>query len=145
MHSSEKHLSNARLFHVMATRVREGFELFTNDVAALTGGIARNAGDKASALEVIGEKDLKVPPSAPKQGLSRPRSVRSRINMSGRSYPCLRSPSSWGFDGTRTVSASPHTGTTYCLASSLPLTRHGASFAAVLAFSCWSHEGASAP
>ena len=70
MHSSEKHLSNARLFHVMATRVREGFELFTNDVAALTGGIARNAGDKASALEVIGEKDLKVPPSAPKQGLS---------------------------------------------------------------------------
>jgi hypothetical protein len=54
----------------MATRVREGFELFTNDVAALTGGIARNAGDKASALEVIGEKDLKVPPSAPKQGLS---------------------------------------------------------------------------
>lgn len=70
VHSSEKHLSNAGLFHVMATRAREGFELFTDNVKALTRTIGHNAGDKASVLEIVGEKDLKASLNGPSGCLS---------------------------------------------------------------------------
>jgi hypothetical protein len=56
MHSSERHLSNQRLTHVMATRVRDDITIFTNDRDQLLRSIEANPGDKASALEHIGEK-----------------------------------------------------------------------------------------
>jgi len=56
MHSSERHLSNQRLTHVMATRVRDDITIVTNDRERLLGAIERNPGDKASALEAAGEK-----------------------------------------------------------------------------------------
>lgn len=58
MHSSERHLSNQRLTHVMATRVRDDITIFTNDRDQLLRGIEANPGDKASALEHIGEKTV---------------------------------------------------------------------------------------
>lgn len=56
MHSSERNLSTQRLFHVMATRVREAITVFTNDKDQLLRTIEANKGDKSSALETIGEK-----------------------------------------------------------------------------------------
>ena len=58
MHSSERHLSNQRLTHVMATRVRYDIEIVTNDKDRLLKAIERNPGDKTSALETIGEKSI---------------------------------------------------------------------------------------
>ena len=56
MHSSERQLSNQRLTHVMATRVRDDITIFTNDRDQLLRAIEANPGDKTSALEQIGEK-----------------------------------------------------------------------------------------
>jgi ATP-dependent exoDNAse (exonuclease V) alpha subunit len=54
MHSAERHLSNQRLTHVMATRVRDDLTIYTNDRDALLRSILANPGDKASALELAG-------------------------------------------------------------------------------------------
>jgi hypothetical protein len=56
MHPTERHLSNQRLTHVMATRVRDDITIFTNDRDQLLRAIEANPGDKASALEQIGAK-----------------------------------------------------------------------------------------
>lgn len=56
MNSAELNLSNQRLGHVMATRVREDITIVTNDTQALLRTIDRNPGNKMSALETIGEK-----------------------------------------------------------------------------------------
>ncbi|MCE7798096.1 hypothetical protein LWE61_16230 [Sphingobium sufflavum] len=56
MHSSERNLSNQRLTHVMATRVRDDITIVTNDREQLLRTINDNPGNKASALETIGEK-----------------------------------------------------------------------------------------
>lgn len=58
MHSGERHLSSQRLTYVMATRVRDDLEIVTNDRDALLRTIEVNRGDKASALEAIGEKEV---------------------------------------------------------------------------------------
>jgi hypothetical protein len=55
MHAAERHLSNQRLTHVMATRVRDDITIFTNDRDQLLRSIEGNPGDKASALEHVGE------------------------------------------------------------------------------------------
>jgi len=61
MHSSERHLSSQRLTHVMATRVRDDIEIFTNGRDQLLRAIEANPGDKASAREHIGEKAIGPP------------------------------------------------------------------------------------
>lgn len=59
MHSSERHLSNQRLTHVMATRVRDDLTIYTNDRDNLLRSITANPGDKASALEIAeGARDV---------------------------------------------------------------------------------------
>lgn len=63
MHSSERMLSNQRLTYVMATRVRDNLEIVTNDRDALLRTIEGNRGDKASALEAVGEKVVDPPPT----------------------------------------------------------------------------------
>ena len=52
--SRETNLTNARLFLVQITRVRDGLELVVNDADRIVGGLERNSGDKTSALETIG-------------------------------------------------------------------------------------------
>lgn len=73
MHSAERHLSNQRLTHVMATRVRDDLTIYTNDRDGLLRSISVNPGDKASALEVakggmaLGDREAKVAaPGSPK-------------------------------------------------------------------------------
>ena len=61
MHSAERQLSSQRLTHVMATRVRDDITIFTNDRDQLLRSIEANPGDKASALEHIGEKAVDLP------------------------------------------------------------------------------------
>lgn len=61
MHSAEHNLSNQRLTHVMATRVRDDITLYTNDRDQLLRAIEGNPGDKASALEHIGAKTVEPP------------------------------------------------------------------------------------
>ena len=56
MHSTERHLSSQRLTHVMATRVRDDIEIFTNDRDLLLRTIDANPGDKASALDQVSTK-----------------------------------------------------------------------------------------
>ncbi|MFK5073225.1 hypothetical protein ACI4BE_27250, partial [Klebsiella pneumoniae] len=63
MHSSERLLSSQRLTYVMATRVRDNIEIVTNDKDALLRTIEGNRGDKASALEAVGEKVVDPPPT----------------------------------------------------------------------------------
>jgi hypothetical protein len=58
MHSSARHLSNQRLALVMMTRVRDDLTIVTNDRDRLLSQIGRNPGDKTSALETIGEKQV---------------------------------------------------------------------------------------
>jgi len=60
MHSAERQLSNQRLTHVMATRVRDDITIYTNDRDQLLRAIEANAGDKASALEHIGDKAVEI-------------------------------------------------------------------------------------
>ena len=67
MHSSERQLSNQRLTHVMATRVRDDITIFTNDRDQLLRAIDANPGDKTSALEQIGEKAVDRPAIAAAQ------------------------------------------------------------------------------
>jgi conjugative relaxase-like TrwC/TraI family protein len=64
MHSAERQLSSQRLTHVMATRVRDDITIFTNDRDQLLRSIEANPGDKASALEQIGEKAVDLPGQA---------------------------------------------------------------------------------
>ncbi|MDA7787933.1 conjugative relaxase [Sphingomonadaceae bacterium] len=54
----ERFLSNQRLTHVMATRVREDIEIVTDDKERLLDTIGRNQGAKYSALEILGEKQI---------------------------------------------------------------------------------------
>lgn len=61
MNSREQHLSNARLFHVMVTRVKFDVEIFTNSPAQLEAALARNMGDKGVALSAIGDLQLPSP------------------------------------------------------------------------------------
>jgi conjugative relaxase-like TrwC/TraI family protein len=61
MNSREQHLSNARLFHVMVTRVKFDVEIFTNDPTQLQAALARNMGDKGVALSAVGELTLPSP------------------------------------------------------------------------------------
>lgn len=65
MHSAERHLSNQRLTHVMATRVRDDLTIYTNDRDALLRSIEANPGDKASALEHVGASASPSQSSAP--------------------------------------------------------------------------------
>lgn len=58
MHSAEQNLATQRLTYVMLTRVRFDIEIFTNDKDQVLQTITHNAGDKPSALETIGEKQL---------------------------------------------------------------------------------------
>lgn len=58
MHSSARHLSNQRLALVMMTRVRDDITIVTNDKDRLLAQIGRNPGDKTSALETLGEKQV---------------------------------------------------------------------------------------
>ena len=58
MHSSARHLSNQRLALVMMTRVRDDITIVTNDRDKLLAQIGRNPGDKTSALETLGEKQV---------------------------------------------------------------------------------------
>ena len=64
MHSAERHLSNQRLTHVMATRVRDELTIFTDDRGALLRAVESNAGDKASALEHVGKAPSAASPSS---------------------------------------------------------------------------------
>jgi hypothetical protein len=68
MHSAERHLSNQRLTHVMATRVRDDITIFTNDRDQLLRSIEANPGDKASALEHVGEMGGAGPATASDKG-----------------------------------------------------------------------------
>jgi hypothetical protein len=52
--SRERNLTNARLFLVNITRVRDSLELIVDSGAQVERGIMRNAGAKSSALETIG-------------------------------------------------------------------------------------------
>jgi hypothetical protein len=61
LNAREQHLSNARLFHVMVTRVKYDVEIFTNNSAHLQAALARNMGDKGVALSAIGELTLPSP------------------------------------------------------------------------------------
>jgi conjugative relaxase-like TrwC/TraI family protein len=58
MHSAARNLSNQRLALVMMTRVRDEITIVTNDKDRLLSQIARNPGDKTSALETLGEKTV---------------------------------------------------------------------------------------
>lgn len=63
MHSSERNLSSQRLTHVMATRVRSEISIITNDRDKLLGTIARNSGNKHSALETTGDRKIETDPT----------------------------------------------------------------------------------
>ncbi|EJL22826.1 MobF family relaxase [Novosphingobium sp. AP12] len=58
MHSAEQNLATQRLTYVMLTRVRNDIEIFTNDRDQVLQTITHNPGDKPSALETIGEKQI---------------------------------------------------------------------------------------
>lgn len=64
MHSAARHLSNERLALVMMTRVRDDITIVTNDKDRLLAQIGRNPGDKTSALETLGEKQVDGPKGA---------------------------------------------------------------------------------
>jgi ATP-dependent exoDNAse (exonuclease V) alpha subunit len=66
MTSTERHLSNQRLFNVTATRVRDALELYTDDKEKLARTLDRNPGDKTSALETIGR--IEVDPRSGRAG-----------------------------------------------------------------------------
>lgn len=53
--SREQNLTNEKLFLVNITRVRDSLELIVDSGARVERGIARNAGEKTSALETTGE------------------------------------------------------------------------------------------
>ena len=52
MDSRERHLSNQKTFLVTVTRLRDHLTLVVDSAEKLGGAVARNKGDKASALEV---------------------------------------------------------------------------------------------
>ena len=57
MDSRERNLTNQRTFLVNATRVRDSLTLIVDNKEAVARGLARNPGDKTSALEAIGLLD----------------------------------------------------------------------------------------
>lgn len=57
MDSRERNLTNQRTFLVNATRVRDDLRLIVDDRYAVARGLARNPGDKTSALETVGLLD----------------------------------------------------------------------------------------
>tara|TARA_R110001606_G_scaffold233942_1_gene381516 strand:+ start:11066 stop:14050 length:2985 start_codon:yes stop_codon:yes gene_type:complete len=58
MHSSEKYLSNQRLFNVTVSRVRDDMTLFTDDKDKLARQIERTPGNKTSSLESTGKINI---------------------------------------------------------------------------------------
>lgn len=66
MHSAARNLSNQRLALVMMTRVRDEITIVTNDKDRLLRQIERSPGDKTSALETLGEKQVDAPQEAHK-------------------------------------------------------------------------------
>ncbi|SEK02244.1 conjugative relaxase domain-containing protein, TrwC/TraI family [Sphingobium sp. AP50] len=58
MASYEANLSNQRLFNVGVTRVRDQLTLIVDDKAKLVAQLARNPGNKTSALETVGRLDI---------------------------------------------------------------------------------------
>lgn len=58
LNPKERNLSTARLFHVMATRVRDNLEIVTSDATALEKVIEHQTGDKASSLDILGEHKI---------------------------------------------------------------------------------------
>ncbi|VWX51093.1 MobF family relaxase [Novosphingobium sp. 9U] len=81
MHSAERNLSNERLTHVMATRVREDITIVTNDASELVRSIERNPGNKMSALEAIGEKS--IDPARSPQAAGAPNNPATATNPAG--------------------------------------------------------------
>lgn len=75
VHSSESNLATQRLTYVMLTRVRFDMQIVTNDRDELLRTIGRNPGDKHSALETTGEKQLGGPSPAANAGAASPISV----------------------------------------------------------------------
>lgn len=71
--SRERNLTNERLFLVNITRVRDSLELIVDSGRGVESGIARNTGEKTSALEVTGDVaiDRNARPSG-RQGPSAP-------------------------------------------------------------------------
>lgn len=66
MSSSEKYLSNQRLFNVTVSRVRDNMTLFTDDKEKLARQIERTSGNKTSSLETTGKLNID---KLPKSGL----------------------------------------------------------------------------
>jgi hypothetical protein len=56
MHSAERHLSNQRLTHVMATRVRDDLTIYTNDRDALLRSIEANPETRPVRLSMQGHR-----------------------------------------------------------------------------------------
>lgn len=59
--SYERNLSNQRLFNVGVTRVRDGIQVITDSIKKLSSQLERNAGDKTSSLESLGQLDIDSP------------------------------------------------------------------------------------
>lgn len=86
MHSGERHLSSQRLTYVMATRVRDDLEIVTNGRDLLLSTIEGNRGEKASALEAVGEKHMEQAAKPQLNSIPRgehvtPSSLRTEPNM----------------------------------------------------------------
>ncbi|MEO1489307.1 MAG: AAA family ATPase, partial [Pseudomonadota bacterium] len=88
MHSSARHLSNQRLALVMMTRVRDDITIVTNDKDRLLAQIGRNPGDKTSALETLGEKQVDGPGGAPSAREFRPK-IPDHMREGGEKQPPL--------------------------------------------------------
>jgi len=58
MSSSERNLSNQRLFNVLVTRVRDALSMVVDDKARLARQLDMNPGNKTSSLETLGRLDI---------------------------------------------------------------------------------------
>jgi len=58
MSSSERNLSNQRLFNVLVTRVRDALSMVVDDKAKLSRQLDMNPGNKTSSLETLGRLDI---------------------------------------------------------------------------------------
>jgi len=61
LNPNERNLSTSRLFHVMATRIKYDLEIVTSNAVMLQNVIAKQSGDKSSALDTIGEHHIPTP------------------------------------------------------------------------------------